>query len=199
MTGENFPFFCIFCDFLSESQAALTTHRLIHIANPEKIKQHTEMLNKNARKELNRIKHKNKIEVNGTENCAEKLDEKHNAKSILTMKCDLCAKEYKTKISLTSHIKSMHLGIVHICDLCGKELISKASLRAHTEIVHKGKESQNIKYVMDPKNKGLEFYNCKYCEYSTRRKHSLNMHVQIRHAGIGFKCTYVLNICQNIF
>ena len=110
MTTANVPFFCIFCDFLSESQAALTKHRLIHIANPEKIKHYTELLNQIARKELNKIKHKNETKDNGTENCTENLNDKHKAKPIFKMKCELCAKLYKTKISLRSHIKNYSFG-----------------------------------------------------------------------------------------
>ena len=50
MNADNIPLFCIYCHCLSQSQAALTTHSLIDIANPETKKQNNEITNQIAMK-----------------------------------------------------------------------------------------------------------------------------------------------------
>ena len=55
MNAHNDSFFCIYCDFLSECQAALTIHTLIQIASPERIKKSTKILYQIAMKVFKRL------------------------------------------------------------------------------------------------------------------------------------------------
>ena len=56
--------------------------------------------------------------------------------------CDICKKQYKTKISLSAHMKSVHQGIKYPCKQCEYKATQQSSLKKHFESVHKKRESQ---------------------------------------------------------
>merc|ERR1712025_1191242 len=53
---------------------------------------------------------------------------------IYTYKCDLCAKKFSERSSLTNHL-IVHSGMYpYLCDFCGKGFVTKQSFTAHTRI-----------------------------------------------------------------
>lgn len=108
------------------------------------------------------FKHKNKYERH-------KLV--HN--NIRKFPCQICNKSFKTNYALKQHI-NRHLNIRNYsCETCGATFVSSGAL-----IIHRKKH--------DPREN--EKYECSICDFKTRLKHNLVMHIN-RHSGDRpFKC-----------
>lgn len=108
------------------------------------------------------FKHKNKYERH-------KLV--HN--NIRKFPCNICSKSFKTNYALKQHI-NRHLNIRNYsCETCGATFVSSGAL-----IIHRKKHDprENVKY------------ECSICDFKTRLKHNLVMHIN-RHSGDRpFKC-----------
>jgi len=85
----------------------------------------------------------------------------------LTFTCETCGKEYKSKVSLESHIDTIHKGLRNFdCDICGKLFTRANTLRTHKKI-----------------HTGLKPFQCLYCGSGYGEKRNLMNHIGRNHPG----------------
>ena len=68
---------------------------------------------------------------------------------------------YSAKLSLTDHIKSVHLGQGHQCEQCNYKTAHKGHLKLHISSVHEG----------------VKKFNCPFCYYRTNNRPNLTRHI----------------------
>jgi len=51
-------------------------------------------------------------------------------------KCSACEKQYKTRRSLTRHVRESHSGQRHVCSICKESFKSLRTLKQHTSAKH---------------------------------------------------------------
>lgn len=85
----------------------------------------------------------------------------------MPFECDICKKLLKTKSSLHSHMKLMHLSKQLLkCDFCGDHYKSISGLRYHISQYHSQTDT----------------YSCHLCDFETKQEFLLRRHLK-RHAG----------------
>ena len=81
--------------------------------------------------------------------------------------CDICGNEYKSNVSLQSHINTIHHGQRNFpCDICGKLFTRANTLRTHRKI-----------------HDGIKQFNCIYCNSAYGEKRNLMNHIARNHPG----------------
>ena len=90
--------------------------------------------------------------------------------------CAECPKEYFSKESLSSHIKT-HQGIYHACEQCDFKTNRAGTLYHHVKNHHEQ----------------IQMFDCEICDYRGKRK-NLKNHVESKHGSANFKC----DICSYI-
>ncbi|CAH1780327.1 unnamed protein product [Owenia fusiformis] len=122
--------------------------------------------------------------------------------------CNICGETYATNGSLTRHIARVHNGskkftctfcgkkcfdstglklhiAVHtgeknqVCPVCSYRCIQKAQLLSHIRRVHDTDKKKPAKFILDPE--AANTYYCRLCEFSSKYKGNLKMHMQRRH------------------
>ena len=88
-------------------------------------------------------------------------------KTIKTIPCPHCNKSFAPK-SLSRHVKSVHLKIVHECDLCQQRFTRKSNLDEHKKSHYEEKKE----------------YICLHCDKTYSSRDTLGRHVRNTH----FKC-----------
>jgi len=92
---------------------------------------------------------------------------KHEGQAFL---CDQCDYKGSTKSYLQEHMESKHMGIRHYCDLCTYSSSVKRNLKAHKNVAHEG-------FV-------LPTFMCDQCQFTTKQKGLLNLHIKRKHDDI---------------
>lgn len=95
-------------------------------------------------------------------------------------RCQICEREFTTKFSLSSHIKSEHLGMkkTYSCPTCGKTFSQIRSYRQHANV-----------------HAGIRPYTCEVCGKSFTYDKSLKEHRYMHDTVRRFQCT----VCQKAF
>ena len=95
-------------------------------------------------------------------------------------KCQICEQEFTTKFSLSSHIKSKHLGVkkTYSCPTCGKTFSQIRSYRQHANV-----------------HAGIRPYTCEVCGKSFTYDKSLKEHRYMHDTVRRFQCS----VCQKAF
>ena len=78
--------------------------------------------------------------------------------------CNICKKQYKTKINLSTHMQSVHKGVKYPCNQCEYKATEQGSLKRHIESVH-----EKVKYP------------CNQCEYKATQQSHLKRHIKSVH------------------
>jgi len=89
--------------------------------------------------------------------------ESHGLEGIERLRCDLCEKQFRNKVSLRTHKNMVHkMGRKYTCAYCGKVVYSSQYLMKH-ETTHTGEKFKGV--------------TCKYCgktvEYTKLKNHEL--------------------------
>lgn len=95
----------------------------------------------------------------------------------LTFECDLCHAKVRTKASVVSHMRNLHLPPSWKCKECGEVFKSNSGLLRHRRIAHVEKY-------------GL--LSCKYCDFKTTTHSNLRCHTlaHIGEPGKNHKCPH---------
>ncbi|XP_070495955.1 zinc finger protein draculin-like [Chironomus tepperi] len=106
-------------------------------------------------------------------NYKDHITQKHSVHN--TFICDLCLKKFHQKSSLECHMK-IHLKIKpYTCpENCGKSFYSKHGLYFHNKMHHQ------------PINEFI----CEICAKTFKQSHLLQEHIDAKHDGVRYKCTY---------
>lgn len=118
-------------------------------------------------------------------------------------KCQVCEREFTTKFSLSSHIKSQHLELkkTYSCPLCGKTFSQVRSYRQHAN-VHAGikpykceicgkaftydKSLSEHRYMHD----AVKHFSCDVCGKEFRQKTCLRIHMKVHSDKKDHICRY---------
>ena len=146
---------CEFCDKKFTSHHSLRNHQHLHHSGPEE----GAVCNECGKE----FKTYRLMKAHMRVHSKEVQDKKYT--------CDICGSEYKSNVSLQSHINTIHLGQRNFpCDVCGK-LFSRASvLRTHKKI-----------------HDGIKQFNCLYCNSAYGEKRNLMNHIARNHPGLEAK------------
>ena len=83
------------------------------------------------------------------------------------LKCEECEYVAKRSSNLSTHVRSVHEGVVYHCEKCRYHSKSKHNLAIHIQSKHDG--------IMFP---------CNHCEFSAQRKRQLKYHINTAHKSV---------------
>ena len=109
--------------------------------------------------------------------------------------CPECEFKTTNKQSFHRHVKSIHEGEVFPCKICEYKAKDKSYLIKHMQHVHDEKKNKcpkcdlvtnkiNMKRHMKLVHEGVrQIFSCSQCEYTAKRKHTVNLHMRKIHEG----------------
>lgn len=107
------------------------------------------------------------------------------AESDMKYKCEKCARTYKQKRTLYTHVKyECDVTPQFTCNFCSKPFKRKQNLWRHTDLLH---QKTNLKTLKERRN-------CNKCSRSYSTKSALNRHKRIQHEGITRQ--FICNDCD---
>ena len=87
-----------------------------------------------------------------------------NQQSNIMFVCNECEAVYRSRNSLSKHMKLIHEGVKYNCNQCDSTFTQQSNLTTHLKSVHEGVK-----------------YDCHQCDYRATQQGSLTRHVQSLH------------------
>ena len=124
--------------------------------------------------------------------------------------CHLCGQVFRSKNSVTKHIKTVHEGRKdYNCHLCNTDFTSESNLKSHIKNIHEGQRNykcekcnkdffslSHLKYHRETVHEGRKDFKCHICHKDFYQKSYLKLHIKLVHEG---RKDYQCNECEKAF
>uniref|UniRef100_A0A182QTW8 Transcription factor grauzone n=1 Tax=Anopheles farauti TaxID=69004 RepID=A0A182QTW8_9DIPT len=177
---------CVLCDKQFKSKSYLLNHTAtVHREVQENRPYACDVCQRTFQTEKQLDKHRPNHETTECKLCGKRVQARYIKKHVSEIHegarkwymCDLCGKNYSSRMVLGKHIRQQHEGEDTIekvqCTYCGKQLNGKYNLQKHIRCMH-----------LEPGN----VYRCDVCAHESPNSIALENHKKRVHAGENFTC-----------